>query len=52
MRFYPASAAARDRFILDLRRSRPLLDAWRHQGIIVEDERSADGQIARVLMLG
>jgi archaeosine synthase beta-subunit len=47
MRFYPASAAARDRFVLDLRGPRPALDAWRHQGIIVEDERAADGQVAR-----
>ena len=47
MRFYPASAAARDRFILDRRGPRPIHDAWRHQGLIVEDERTADGQIAR-----
>ena len=44
---YPAGAAARDRFVLDLRGPRPRHDAWRHQGIIVEDERTADGRIAR-----
>jgi archaeosine synthase beta-subunit len=47
MEFYPASPAARDRFILDRRSPRPIHDAWRHQGLIVEDERTADGQIAR-----
>ena len=47
MQSYPAGAAARDRFILDRREPRPLHDPWRHQGIIVEDERTADGRIAR-----
>ena len=27
---------------------RPAHDPWRHQGLIVEDERTADGAVARV----
>ena len=45
---YPASAGARDRFVLDRRGQRPLHDAWRYQGLAVEEERAADGSIARV----
>jgi archaeosine synthase beta-subunit len=45
---YPAAAFERDRFILALRDVRPRLDAWRYQDLIVEDERTADGRIARV----
>lgn len=45
---YPREAAARDAFVLDRRTPRPPLDPWRHQGVIVEDERQADGTIARV----
>ena len=44
----PAGALARDRFVLERRGGRAVLDPWRHQGIVVEDERTADGQIARV----
>jgi archaeosine synthase beta-subunit len=47
MHIYPVGAAERDRFILDRREPRPLHDPWRHHGIIVEDERTADGRIAR-----
>ena len=47
MHMYPVGATERDRFILDRREPRPLHDPWRHQGIIVEDERTADGRIAR-----
>ena len=48
MRAYPASASERDRFILDRRPSRPRHDPWRHQGVLVEEERTADGSVARV----
>ena len=34
--------------MLDRRADRADLDPWRHQGLIVEDERAADGQRARV----
>jgi radical SAM enzyme (TIGR01210 family) len=44
---YPQSSAARDRFIVDLRPSRPELDPWSYQRVIVEDERSAEGAVAR-----
>jgi hypothetical protein len=45
---YPSSAPARDRFVLGHRPPRPQHDPWRYQGLIVEDERTADGQIARI----
>ena len=45
---YPAEAAARDRFVLDRRGPRPRHDPWQHQGLIVEDERTADGTRARI----
>ena len=45
---YPATPAARDRFVLERRGARPDHDPWRHQGLIVEDERTADGGRARV----
>ncbi len=45
---YPSSPAARDRFVLDRRPPRPAHDPWRAQGLLVEDERAADGTIARV----
>lgn len=44
---YPANAAARDHFILDRRAGRPRHDPWRHQGVLVENERTADGRIVR-----
>ncbi len=47
MHMYPVGATERDRFILDRREPRPLHDPWHHQGIIVEDERTADGRTAR-----
>ena len=44
---YPATATERDRFVLDRRGSRPVHhDPWQHQGVIVEDERTADGGTA------
>ncbi len=45
---YPAAPAARDRFVLERRGPRPQHDPWRHQGVIVEDERGADGEVARM----
>jgi radical SAM enzyme (TIGR01210 family) len=44
---YPAGAAARDRFVLERRGPRPAHDPWQHQGVIVEDERTAEGTPAR-----
>ena len=48
MRSYPAVGAERDRFVVDLRGPRPRHDAWRYHDVSVEDERDADGQVARV----
>ncbi len=45
---YPAAASARDRFVVERRGLRDAHDPWRHQGVIVEDERTDDGSIARV----
>lgn len=45
---YPAATAQRDRFVLDRRGPRPSHDQWRHQGLIVEDERDVDGAVARM----
>ena len=45
---YPAASSARDRFVVDRRGPREAHDPWRHQGVIVEDERAEDGSIARV----
>jgi archaeosine synthase beta-subunit len=47
----PLSAAQRDRFVLEHRGARALLDPWHHQGVVIEDERTADGHIARVATL-
>jgi archaeosine synthase beta-subunit len=48
---FPSSAPERDRFILERRGARPVLDPWRHQGILVEDERTEDGHAARIATL-
>jgi radical SAM enzyme (TIGR01210 family) len=45
---YPASASARDRFVVERRGRRSAHDPWRHQGLIVEDERTAEGTQGRV----
>lgn len=45
---FPAAAIARDRFVLDRRGPRQQHDPFRHQGVIVEDERDRDGSRARV----
>ena len=44
---YPASASGRDRFIVERRGPSVPHDPWRHQGVLVEDERTADGTAAR-----
>lgn len=52
---YPETARGRDRFVLDRRSARPAHDPWRHQGVIVEDERTAEGgraRLATVLLTG
>jgi radical SAM enzyme (TIGR01210 family) len=43
---YPAVASARDRFVVEQRGPRPPHDPWQHQGLIVENERTADGSQA------
>ena len=48
---YPTDGPARDRFILERRRPRPKHDPWRSQGVFFEDERAADGRIARVAIV-
>jgi len=49
---YPADPAARDRFVIDRRPPRrTALDPWRSQGLIVEDERTDAGSLARVATL-
>ena len=45
---FPATPRARDRFVLERRGARPQHDPWRYQGLIVEDERTADGSCARI----
>lgn len=40
---YPDEIAARDRFVLDRRPPRLPHDPWRPHGVVVEDERTADG---------
>ncbi len=45
---YPSSRTARDRFVLAARPARQSHDPWRHQGVVVEDERAADGAIVPV----
>jgi radical SAM enzyme (TIGR01210 family) len=45
---YPADLAARDRFVLERRGPRRRHDPWRYQDLVVEDERTAQGTVARV----
>jgi radical SAM enzyme (TIGR01210 family) len=52
---YPERPGDRDRFVLRRRGTRPALDPWRHQGVIVEDEPSPRGgtdRIATVFLTG
>ena len=45
---YPATAAARDRFVLARRGPRTPRDPWHAHGLIVEDELAGDGRPARI----
>jgi radical SAM enzyme (TIGR01210 family) len=45
---YPATAAARDRFVVDLRGERPSHDPRQFQNLSVEDEPTERGGVARV----
>jgi archaeosine synthase beta-subunit len=45
---YPAAPTERDRFVVRHRPARPQHDPWRYQGLIVEDERTVFGDLARV----
>lgn len=45
---YPGTPSERDRFVLERRRARPQHDPWVYQGLFVEDERSDQGDAARV----
>ncbi len=45
---YPDAAGDRDRFVLGLRPEHPRRDAWRHQGVLVEQEPAEDGALATV----
>src|SRR5579862_5154122 len=42
-----ASPAQRDRFVVEARPPRAVHDPWRYQDLIVEDERSAAGDVVR-----
>jgi len=45
---YPDTPAARDRFIIDLRSPRPRHDPRRYQDLVVDDEQTERGDVARV----
>jgi radical SAM enzyme (TIGR01210 family) len=45
---FPSSSRDRDRFVTERRTAHPSHDPWRYQSLIVEDERAADGCLARV----
>jgi radical SAM enzyme (TIGR01210 family) len=45
---YPASGTARDCFVLERRAPHVTPDAWRYQGLLIEDERTREGHISRV----
>jgi archaeosine synthase beta-subunit len=48
MERFPSGATARDRFVLERRAPRPQHNPWRYQNLIIEDERTANGEVARV----
>src|SRR5262249_11675298 len=48
MQPFPAAPVARDRFVLERRAPRPKHNPWRYQNLIIEDERTADGEVARI----
>ena len=43
---YPAAPVERDRFVLERRAAHPSPNPWISQNVVVEDERTADGQVA------
>lgn len=45
---YPSRSADRDAWVVARRGARPAHDPWHHQGVTVEPERSADGQVVDV----
>jgi hypothetical protein len=45
---YPATSRARDRFVVERRAARTEPDPWRYQDLVVEDEATAEGRVARV----
>ena len=45
---YPDGPRARDRFVTGLRPPRPAHDPWRTHGVLVEDEPTESGAVARV----
>ena len=45
---YPDAPTARDRFVIDLRGPRAAHDPWRYQSLLVEDEPTERGDVARV----
>jgi archaeosine synthase beta-subunit len=45
---YPQTAAARDRFVIDLRGPRPQHDPWQYQDLVIDDEPTERGDVARV----
>jgi radical SAM enzyme (TIGR01210 family) len=45
---YPEGRAARDHFVASLRPARPHHDPWRAHAVVVEDERTETGAVARV----
>lgn len=45
---YPETPAARDRFVIDLRGPRATHDPWQYQDLLVEDEPTEKGDVARV----
>jgi radical SAM enzyme (TIGR01210 family) len=52
---FPVTAPERDRFVLERRAPRPAHDPWRYQGVLFEEERSADGLrlwVATVFLTG
>ena len=48
---YPASGPARDLFVLERRRPRPVLDARLYQDLILEEEPQADGRLSSVAVV-
>lgn len=48
MPVHPAGRTDRDRFVLERRPARAIHDPWRSQGLVVEDERTSGGAVARV----